>query len=396
MDTMSPRGAAIFVESNTTGHGYELMRRATELGMQAVLVSADPSRYDFHDAVQVIRIDEVDTESVLSAISGLRATPELVTSTSDRHLGVSAEVAASLDLRGHPPNAVIDCQNKETQRRKLADSAVSVPDFIAAGDPGGAYEAAARLGDQVVVKPTRGSGSVGVRLCADPDQAAAAAAAILLSDAAPGGQVDRVLVERAVPGREVSVEILAGGIVGITESRFGAPPSFVEVGHEFPAQLTRTQRAAISATAMGALVALDLEHGEAHVEIRFDDVQAWVVEVNPRLPGGRITTLVRLASGIDMLTEHLQFLRGMGSVTFPTRHRACAIRYIMKSDLPGPTRRPAEPISGLVEAELAREIDDEVHGDFRDRVGHVIAIADDTATAASRAETACRSGFGRA
>lgn len=384
---------AVFVESNTTGHGEEMIHTARRMGLRPVLVSEDPARYSFHEDVEIRLAHTDDSADVLRVVGGLPDGPvSLVTSTSDRYVATGARVAAALDLPGPDPDAVTRCQDKGRQREQLADCGVGVPEFAVVTDPDVAAAAAATIGVPTVVKPVTGSGSVGVRLCRSPAEAAAHARR-LLSDAVDergNPRAPRVLVEQAVPGREFSIEILAGVIVGITETHLGNPPSFVEVGHDHPAQLSTEESVRLSADAVAAVVALGLDRQNAHVELRLDGRRAWVIEVNPRLPGGRITTLVRLATGIDMVENHLRHLTGAGVNALATRHRAAAIRFVLGSpDCPPRGCTGGAPATGVVEAWLDRSaVRRERFGDFRDRIGYVIAVGDDTPTAAARADTA--------
>jgi S-sulfo-L-cysteine synthase (3-phospho-L-serine-dependent) len=385
---------AVFVESETTGHGEEMIHAARRLDLRPVLICADPSRYSFHEDVEIRLADTADPGVVVRAIDSLpQGNVVLVTSTADRYVGISAQVAAALDLRGPDPDAIALCQDKDRQRERLADCSVSVPEFSVATEPEDAAEAADRLGCPVVVKPVNGSGSVGVRLCCTPAQAADHVKHLLSEGTDEWGRprAPRALVERVVPGREFSVEILAGAIIGITETQLGSPPSFVEVGHDHPAQLTTEQAALLSAEATGAVMALGLARENAHVELRMNNNQVWVIEVNPRLPGGHITKLVKLATGIDMVENHLRHLTGAGVNMLATRHRSAAIRFALDK----PEFRPPEcaPAIGVVEAQLDLRPTPAHHfGDFRDRIGYVIAVGDDTPTAAARAETACAGG----
>lgn len=385
---------AVFIESDTTGHGREMIDAARRLGLRPVLITADPARYSFHEDVDVRSADTTDPAVVLRAINSLpKGRVTLVTSTADRYAGISAQVAAALDLVGPDPEAMASCDDKGRQRDQLADCSVSVPEFSVVTDAAGAAEAASQLGCPVVVKPVNGSGSVGVRMCCTIAETAEHMDRLLGEPTDDWGntRAPRALVERAVPGREFSVEVLAGVIVGITETHLGRPPHFVEVGHDHPAQLTTAEAARLSAEAMGAVIALGLARQNAHVELRLNDNFVWVIEVNPWIPGGHITTLVKLATGIDMVENHLRHLTGAGVNTWATRHRAAAVRFTLNK----PEFRPREcgPGTGVVEADLdPRPAPDSPFGDFRDRIGYVIAVGDDTPTAAARAETACAGG----
>ncbi|GAA3348503.1 hypothetical protein GCM10020358_67200 [Amorphoplanes nipponensis] len=155
--------------------------------------------------------------------------------------------------------------------------------------------AAADLGPPVVVKPVTGSGSAGVRLCADAGEVAEWAARLLGGDGGPTGPI---LVETAVRGPEFSVETFDGVVRAVVGKRLGPEPWFVEIGHDVPAPVPAAVRAELGETTRRALAALGLGWGAAHTELRLSAAGPVVIEVNPRLAGGMIPAAVRAATGL--------------------------------------------------------------------------------------------------
>ena len=384
---------AVFVESNTTGHGAELIHVARRLGLDPVLLARNPARYPFAvDSARVLTADTVDPDAVLARLRDLPGRIVLVTSASDRFVETAARVAAALQLRGPNAEAVASCNDKARQREVLAAAGVAVPQWMVAGDAQSAGACAEHIDRPFVVKPVTGSGSVGVRLCTTPAEVAAHAGTLLAGSVDERGEAlpGAVLVEQAVPGRELSVEILGGEVVGVTETRLGSPPHFIEVGHEHPARLTTDDAERVTGLALAAVRALGLSDQNAHVEVRFTDDSEWIIEVNPRLPGGLITRLVRVATGVDMLATHLQALLGEQPVSAPGWRRGAAIGFAIS---PPPGTRPdlgeVRSRPGVVEVAYDHSrVGSAGHGDFRDRVGWVLAEGADSEEAAERVESA--------
>src|SRR4029079_12563216 len=105
------------------------------------------------------------------------------------------------------------------------------------------------------------------------------------------------------PAPEVSVETLGTTVIGVTAKHLGHLPSFVECGHDFPSPSGAERVVRLLAGA--ALKALGLGFGPAHTEIRVGPRGPVVIEVNPRLAGGRRPTLVRPATARDPTTAAL-------------------------------------------------------------------------------------------
>jgi biotin carboxylase len=247
-----------------------------------------------------------------------------------------------------------------------------------------------------VVKPVRGTGSVGVRLCGQGGEVAAHAEMLLSQRANERGLPipSRILVEEYVSGAEYSVEAFDGRIVGVTRKLLGSEPDFIEVGHDYPAPLGRLALEDLEAHAMHALAALRLDFGAAHVEVRLTARGPRTIEVNPRLAGGFIPELVRLASGVDLVAATVARAAGRPSPERAAGRGAASIRFLLPPR-PGRLREAngldsARDVPGVVEATLycAPGQPLALHGDFRDRIGHVIAAAADAESSAAAATRA--------
>jgi argininosuccinate lyase len=119
---------------------------------------------------------------------------------------------------------------------------------------------------------------------------------------------------------------------------------------------------------------------------------AYVMEVNPRLAGGFIPELVRRAHGIDLIRETLKLAVGQRVDLVASCRRHASIRFLL-----APRDGRLSGAGGLVEARALDHVSSVMlyrspgdvlsrQGDFRDRVGHVIAEADQAETAAAAAE----------
>jgi S-sulfo-L-cysteine synthase (3-phospho-L-serine-dependent) len=205
---------------------------------------------------------------------------------------------------------------------------------------------------------------------------------------------ERLLVESLVEGPEFSVESFGRCILGVTRKHLSALPYFVEVGHDFPAPLPAEQERLVRDEASKALQALGLHWGPAHIEIKLTDQGPRTIEVNPRLAGGFIPELVRLAFGLDVIHQTICAATGGTPDLEPTAHGCSSIRFLIP-----PGEGILSAVEGLEEArsrscvvsvQLYASLGQRVslRGDFRDRVGHVITCAGDSWEAERTAEAA--------
>lgn len=389
-----------FIESNTTGTGRSFARMAALQGFQPVLLAKDHARYSYssEDWLRVIRVNTQNTEAVLKVCRYLTDDRGLagVTSSSEYFIEMAGEIAGQLLLPGPNPEAVRACRDKLAQRIRLRDAGVGIPEFISVDSPNAAGEAAEALGVPVVLKPASGSGSVGVKMCERLSEVREHASVLLQQKVNERGLLmpARILVEEMVQGPEYSVEAFGQRVVGITQKHLGPLPHFVEVGHDFPAPLPAEKESAIRDATMRALDALGLSWGPSHCELRLTERGVKIIEVNPRLAGGYIPELVRLGFGIDMIAETIKLVVGRHSSLEKTTDLHSSIRFIIP-DREGVLIKVdnlinAERLSGIAEAKLYASIGDSMrcHGDFRSRVGHVIAIAKSAEASSAIAEEA--------
>lgn len=396
MSGADSRKAVLFVESNTSGTGRIFVHTARAMGFRPVLATARPEKYAYlsqEGAPEVLAVPRVDEDELYALFcdrfaggAGIAG----ITSSSEYFIADAAALAARFGLAGPDAASVRAARDKSRQREVLAAGGVPTPAFRVACSAADAGEAARAIGFPVVVKPVGGSGSVGVRACGTAAEAAEHAGALLAQAASPAER--RVLVEAMVRGPEFSVEVFSGRVVGITRKHLGAPPFFVESGHDYPAPVPDDLACTLADTVRRATALLGLGWGPLHWELRVQDGRAFPIEVNPRLAGGFIPELVRHAQGIDLIRETLRLVVGEAPELEAERHRHASIRFLFA---PRPGR--LEAVEGMEAARAAGDVVDvalyravgealTVEGDFRDRIGHVVACAGDAEAASLAAE----------
>jgi biotin carboxylase len=387
------------VESNTSGTGRLFARVAAENGVQPILLTADAARYPYvvQDKLEILPVNTQDEEAILSACLRLSAERGIagVTSSSEYFVAAAAKIAAQLGLPAPDSEAIAACRDKHLQRLRLAAAGIGSPSSRFATSADEAVTAAIEIGFPVVIKPVYGSGSIGVKLCEDAATVAAHAGELLSQRENERGQPipPGILVEELVTGQEYSVETFNSIAIGVTRKYLGPLPAFVEVGHDYPAELNAEVERSIRQTALRALEALGLGWGPAHVELRVTKDGPKIIEVNPRLAGGFIPELVRLASGVDLISATVKQVIGQEPSLTPQRNTYASIRFIVadrEGKLEAISRlEEARRVRGVIRVEtyngngLAR-----LRGDFRDRLGHVIAVGETNEAARAAAETA--------
>jgi len=143
-------------------------------------------------------------------------------------------------------------KDKFVQRTRLEAAGVPVPRYRYADAASQAVSAAETIGYPVVLKPCSGSGSYGVKLCATGPEVEAHAKTLLAITTNERGQPlpPRILVKSWRLVLKYSMETFNTSVVGITAKHLGALPHFVEVGHDFPAELEKASHDALASMAV--------------------------------------------------------------------------------------------------------------------------------------------------
>ena len=389
------RRLLLFLESATTV-GPVYFDTARRLGFEPILLAAAPQRYSFADGTTVLDTATDDLDNIYFVCRHLEGAGQVcgLMSTSDYFVLPAAKVARRRRLPGPDPDAIALCRDKHAQRQALSR----------AGVPGPAFRrcitmtevACARLEPPVVLKPVDGSGSVGVRLCRTYAEVEEHASELLEASVNERGipSAPGLLMEEFVEGPEYSAEVISGRVVAITGKHLSQPPAFVETGHDVPPMYEAAAVDVIEQAMEQIVSALSLGDAPAHIEFRVSAGRIVPIEVNPRVAGGHIATLVALATGVDLVEQVIRYYCGL-PVSISTRAGTPAsVRFQVaaRSSVVVAVGGVEEALrsAGVVQASVTRKPGDRIqlHGDFRDRVGYVIAKGATSAEAAQNAECA--------
>jgi argininosuccinate lyase len=181
-----------------------------------------------------------------------------------------------------------------------------------ATDWNGARSAAARIGYPLVLKPVDLCGSMFVTHVANDDELRAAFEALAGQqlNARQQERPPRFLLEEFLLGDEISVETCTyhgeTRVIGITSKDLAGFPSFIEVGHQFPAALDSATAEAATELVVRALDAVGYTHGMGHVEVKLTPTGPRIVEINPRVGGNYIFELISRVTGLNPLEMLVQ------------------------------------------------------------------------------------------
>ncbi|TIL83332.1 MAG: ATP-grasp domain-containing protein [Mesorhizobium sp.] len=377
------RRALILIEGHPRGNGLLQVQAAKRLGLHPITLSANPAQYDYiaMERIEAIRVDTDDLSALIRECSRLGQIYSIagITCALEKFCVIAAKLCRHFALPGPNPASIEQCCDKFAQRQHLAEAGVPVPVYHLAADAADLKSSAMEIGLPVVLKPAVGSGSRGVRLCSNIDEVAEHAA-FLLSGKHVWGSSPRVLVEEFANGPLYSA-IIMGNFIAIGTLDFGPPPYFVYRSSIYPAPLSDYEHERIADVSLSCLRALGLGWGPTGVELRWTKRGPVVIEVNPRLGGSPDPQMIKLAYGVDLITEHIKLVIG-DECDLRIRHSHTAATRYLVADRDGTLDwiagdSQAAAVAGVAEVKLYVQPKTPIvrSGDVRDCLGHVIAAS---------------------
>jgi predicted ATP-grasp superfamily ATP-dependent carboligase len=309
------------VVAGVTRPSLTLLELARARGLRPIALF-DPRNGTMVDDATLARAEELcdlvitgrhDTDSYYERIMTATGDGVVVAVCTTFHLLAerAAELARRLGLPGPAPERMHAALDKATVREVTTRAGLPNPRVatLRAGDhvPGTPIG----LEFPVVVKPVDGYGKFGTAMAwsqADVDDHVAAFLHDREGWQAEGGMpsmiADRLLVEEFVRGVLFSVECYANddratALVAVRRKTNVDNP-VLELGSTIPGSDDAHDTGRLHAYAEAVLDALELRRGVFHVEMILSAEGPVLVEVNPRISGGAIPDLVRMATGIDL------------------------------------------------------------------------------------------------
>jgi len=270
----------------------------------------------------------------------------------DRGMVRLAEIAEALGLRFHRPAVAARLVDKQLQREAFRAAGLDVPTCWAVPADRDVVALAQEAVFPAVLKPRAGSGSWHTfrvhdgaeleQLCGpsgplDPDDD------MVLEEYIPDGWshsrpqfADYVSVESIVDAGHISHVAVTG--------RFSLAETFRETGFFIPSDLAAGDEAAVLELATTALLALGVDVGCTHTEIKMTGDGPRVIEINGRLGGG-IPDLLAMAAGLPLLELALRLAVGEPvRIPGPVACDRIGYRFLVQ---PPVTARRVTGISGL-------------------------------------------------
>lgn len=266
------------------------------------------------DGALALHFENPETAAAEIAAQLATKRPDAILALGDRSTATAAYAARSLGIAANSPESVEMCRNKLRQREALRRANLPVPDFFDFTTAENLDAVAPHAKFPCVLKPLSLSASQGVIRANNETEFREAVRRIRKLLESPEIQVqrepnlDRILVESYIPGREVAIEGL------LTDGNFRAlaifdkpdpleGPYFEETIYVTPSRLPDSDQQALVDCAARSVAALGLVTGPIHGEFRINENGPWVIEIAPRPIGGLCARALRFGNEKISLEE---------------------------------------------------------------------------------------------
>ena len=296
--------------------GYQtrsLDEAARKLGVDVVFVTDRCHQLDdpWGDRAIAVHFESPDAAAyeVLSVVRGGQPIDGIL-AFGDRPAVAAAYVARGLGLPYNHPAAVEACRSKLRMREVFRDAGLRGPWFRSVALQPAPEPSLLGISYPCVLKPLSLSASQGVVRANTREEFVAAAEKIRRLLASPEilarreANLDQIIVEGYIPGREVAVEgLLTDGELRVL-AIFDKPdplegPYFEETIYVTPSRLSHADHSAIERCALDSVRAIGLTQGPVHAEFRLNEQGVWPLEIAPRSIGGLCGRALQFAGAED-------------------------------------------------------------------------------------------------
>jgi predicted ATP-grasp superfamily ATP-dependent carboligase len=378
---LSPRKRVLLFAAKLGYQTRSLDDAARKLGVDVVFVTDRCHQLDdpWGDRAIAVHFESPDTAAytVLEAVRGGERMDGLL-AFGDRPAVAAAYVARGLGLLYNHPAAVEACRSKLRIREVFREAGLRGPWFRSVALQPVPEPALLGISYPCVLKPMSLSASQGVVRANSREEFIAAADRIRALLASPEilarreANLDQIIVEGYIPGREVAVEgLLTDGVLRVL-AIFDKPdplsgPFFEETIYVTPSRMAEAEVREVERCSVEAVRALGLTQGPVHAEFRINEQGVWPLEVAPRPIGGLCARALRFqaAEGAEsigleeLLLRHALGLTGGGWARQPVASGVMMIPVPRSGVLAAVEReQEARGVPGISELQITARVHD--------------------------------------
>jgi len=321
----------IFIGTNKSGSSREATRAAEKLGYFTVLFTNNEKqlqqRKAYPDIHKMILIDTSNIEDMKDEIYNLTKTGleiKSIVSFVDPFVHIASILCDEFCDNYTSSTAIEMMEDKEKTRNFLKNQPYSPKFFLLKPNESFSNNMAFPL----IVKSPKSTGSKDVLLANDSNQLEKH-----LSHLRSKNPRETIMIEEYIEGPQYLVEALVykrqANIIGIIEQEITQGKRFIITGYGVLVKAPKEIQAGLEEVLQSIVKAFNIENGALHLELRLTKNGWKLIEINPRISGGAMNTMLHAAFGFNLVEETLKLFLGERPDINPRHRKFVYTKYVI-------------------------------------------------------------------
>ncbi|GAB0169317.1 ATP-grasp domain-containing protein [Lysinibacillus sp. CTST325] len=321
----------IFIGTNKSGSSREATKAAEKLGYFTVLFTNNEKqlqqRKAYPDIHKMILIDTSNIEDMKDEIYNLTKTGleiKSIVSFVDPFVHIASILCDEFCNNYTSSTAIEMMEDKEKTRNFLKNQPYSPKFFLLKPNESVSNNMAFPL----IVKSPKSTGSKDVLLANDSDQLEKH-----LSHLRSKNPRETIMIEEYIEGPQYLVEALVykrqANIIGIIEQEITQGKRFIITGYGVLVKAPKEIQTGLEEVLQSIVNAFNIENGALHLELRLTKNGWKLIEINPRISGGAMNTMLHAAFGFNLVEETLKLFLGERPDINPRHRKFVYTKYVI-------------------------------------------------------------------
>ncbi|MFE3577540.1 ATP-grasp domain-containing protein [Lysinibacillus sp. NPDC059133] len=321
----------IFIGTNKSGSSREATKAAEKLGYFTVLFTNNENqlqqRKAYPDIHKMILIDTSNIEDMKDEIYNLTKTGleiKSIVSFVDPFVHIASILCDEFCDNYTSSTAIEMMEDKEKTRNFLKNQPYSPKFYLLKPNE----SVSNNLEFPLIVKSPKSTGSKDVLLANDSDQLKKH-----LSHLRSKNPRETIMIEEYIEGPQYLVEALVykrqAHVIGIIEQEITQGKRFIITGYGVLVKAPKEIQTGLEEVLQSIVKAFNIENGALHLELRLTKNGWKLIEINPRISGGAMNTMLHAAFGFNLVEETLKLFLGERPNINPKHRKFVYTKYVI-------------------------------------------------------------------
>ncbi|PJO42275.1 biotin carboxylase [Lysinibacillus xylanilyticus] len=321
----------IFIGTNKSGSSREATRAAEKLGYFTVLFTNNEKqlqqRNAYPDIHKMILIDTSNIKIMKDEILNLSKNGfeiKSIVSFVDPFVHIASILCDEFCDNKTSSTAIEMMEDKEKTRIFLKNQPYSPKFYLLKPNE----SVPNNLGFPLIVKSPKSTGSKDVLLANDTGQLEKHLSHLRSKN--PG---ETIMVEEYIEGPQYLVEALVynrqANVIGIIEQEITQGKRFIITGYGVLVKAPKDIQTGLEEVLQSIVKEFNIENGALHLELRLTKNGWKLIEINPRISGGAMNTMLHAAFGFNLVEETLKLFLGERPDINPKHRKFVYTKYVI-------------------------------------------------------------------